>query len=82
VDVVGLPEFLRCLKDAARTEGDERSVDGFLHRLASEHSTATMRASSLRIEGTDIQLRATGSLLLSGGIYRITWRYERRHERL
>ncbi len=39
-----------------------------------------MRTASIRIEGTDIQLWATNEVRLSGGVYRITWRYEQRGE--
>ncbi len=37
-----------------------------------------MRTASIRVERTDIQLWATDELRLSGGLYRVTWRYEDR----
>ena len=80
MDVVGLPEFLRCVRDSVRTERDDEAVDGFLHRLAIDHESAAMRTASIRIEGTDIHLWATDELRLSRGAYRITWRYEERSE--
>lgn len=68
------------MRTVARTERVAEDIDAFLHRLAAGHASGSMRASSIRIEATDIQLRATDELRLSGGVYRITWRYEERVE--
>ena len=78
MNVVGLPEFLRCVQDATRTERDHEDIAAFLHRLAARHMLASMRAASIRIGGTSIQLWATDGIRLSGGVYRVTWRYEER----
>ena len=78
MDVIGLPEFLRCMQDSVRSERDDEDIDRFLHRLAVEHTSAAMRAALIRIEGTDIRLWASDELRLSRGAYRITWRYEQR----
>lgn len=80
MDVVGLPEFVRCMRDSVRTACDDEAINGFLHRLADEHTPAKMRVASIRIEGTGIRLWATDSLRLSHGTYRVTWQYEQRGE--
>lgn len=80
VDVVGLPEFLRCVGSAAKTHSDSRDIDLFLRRLSMKHSAAQMRKSRLQIPGTDIELWATHKIRLSGGLYRVTWRYEERDD--
>jgi len=76
VDVVGLPEFLRCMEDSIRTGHDGEVICRFLYRIGAEHTSAEMRMASIRIEGTDIRLWATEPLRLSLGTYRLTWRYE------
>ena len=78
MDVVGHAEFLRCVRSAIRTDGDDRRVDEFLHRLSCEHESVEMREVRLEITGFAILLWATGELLLSDGSFRITWRYEER----
>jgi len=37
-----------------------------------------MRKARLQIPGTEIELWATCKIRLSGGMYRVTWRYEER----
>jgi hypothetical protein len=78
LDVVGHAEFLRCVQTAIRTDGDDRRVDEFLRRLASDHESVEMREVRLEITGFGILLWATGELRLSDGSYRVTWRYEDR----
>lgn len=68
------------MQDSVRSEDDDEDIDGFLHLLAVEHTSAKMRAASIRIEGTDIRLWATEEMRLSHGAYRVTWRYEQRGE--
>ncbi len=78
--VVGLPEFLRCRDEAIKTKQDETDFVEFLGSLAVDHESAHMRASLIRIDGTQVQLWATRPIFLSSGEYRITWRYEERDE--
>lgn len=78
MDVVGHAEFLRCLQTAIGNDGDDRGIDEFLRRLSREHESAEMREARLEITGFGILLWATCELRLSGGLYRITWRYEDR----
>lgn len=66
------------MRAAARTERDDADIDAFLHRLADGHNLASMRIASIRVAQTNIQLWATDELRLSGGVYRVTWRYEDR----
>ena len=66
---------------AAKTDEDSRDVDGVLRRLSLKHKTAQMRKSRLQIPGTDIELWTTHKIRLSGGMYRVTWRYEERDGR-
>jgi len=43
------------------------------------HAEADMRKTRLQIPGTGIELWATAEIRLSGGVYRVTWRYEERN---
>ena len=72
MDIVGLPEFLRCMGDSVRTERDREAMDGLVHRLAVEHTSVMMRVASIRIEATDMYLWATDLLRLSHGVCRVT----------
>ena len=78
MDVVGHAEFLRCVETAIRTDGDDRRVDEFLRRLASDHESAEMREVRLEITGFGILLWTTCELRLPDGSYRVTWRHEDR----
>jgi hypothetical protein len=78
LDVVGHAEFLRCLQTAIRNDGDDRGIDEFLRRLSKEHESAEMRGARLEITGSGILLWASCELRLSGGFYRVIWRYENR----
>jgi len=66
------------MRSATRTDTDAGNVDLFLRRLSMNHGSAQMRESRLQIPGTEIELWATYKIRLSGGRYRITWRYEER----
>lgn len=66
------------MHSAIRTETDRERVDGFLQRLSTDHASAEMREARPDIPGTDIVLWATCELVLGGGVYRVTWRYEDR----
>jgi hypothetical protein len=79
--VVGHAEFLRCLRTAIRNDGDDCGIDEFLRRLSRELESAEMREARLEITGVGILLWATCELRLSGGLYRVTWRYEDRYGR-
>ena len=78
MDVVGHSEFLRCVRTAIRSDGDDRRVDEFLRRLSCEHESVEMREARLEITGFGILLWATCGLLLSDGSFGVTWRYEDR----
>jgi hypothetical protein len=78
LDVVGHAEFLRCVRTAIRTDGDDRCVDEFLRRLSAEHESVEMREARLEITGFGILLWVTSDLRLSDGHFRVTWRYEDR----
>lgn len=76
--VVGLPEFLRCMDQAAKSRRDQQTLQDFIRALADQHGKAEMRRASIVIQGTDIRLWATSPLNLSSASYRITWRHEDR----
>lgn len=78
MDVVGHAEFLRCMRTAIKTTSDDCGIDEFLRRLSVEHQSAEMREARLEITSFDVLLWATCELRLSGGTYRVTWRYEDR----
>ena len=80
VNVVGLPEFVRCMHAAVRTEDDDSRVDKLLDLLSQRHQDPKMRAGSIRIEGTEVHLWATQDLRLSSGRYKVAWRYEVRDD--
>ena len=66
------------MRTVIRNDGDDRGIDEFLRRLSREHESAEMREARLEITGLGILLWATCELRLSGGFYRVTWRYEDR----
>ena len=78
--VVGLPEFQRCVATAVGTATDVDALADFYKELAADHESAGMRAASIHVEGTDIQLWATRPIRLSSGEYRVTWPYEERDD--
>ena len=78
MDVVGLPEFDRCIRSAITADRDVTRMDRFLDRLSNGHTTSEMRDSRLLIPGTEIDLWATCGVRLSSGSYRAVWRYEAR----
>ena len=78
MDVVGLPEFSRCIRSVVTNRADAQRMDELLVRLSSAHELSEMRDEEVQIPGTNIELWVTDALQLSGGEGRVTWRYEER----
>ncbi|GMQ98486.1 MAG: hypothetical protein BMS9Abin17_0999 [Acidimicrobiia bacterium] len=81
MDVIGLPEFLRCLESVATTGSNSARIEGLLQRLSREHTCQEMREEQLRIPGTDIELWLTRELRLDDGALRAAWRYDEQEGR-